>query len=225
MTATATSIYLQFTTWTTSSTETTVLVGPHSINGQMGLPVVQSQSTIVDVWSHWEGFTTTTSFSEMTAAFGPWSISTTSNTIKLIYKTLVTQINPYISCACVPYSFSFVLAMYSSWANNAQQSVTRTYSQMVVGGTYSVSFWYATTTENGYAPNNFQVTLGGTTVWNTVPTSTSWVRHATALCRAALCRVLLCCAVLCCVVLCCAVLCCVMLGWDGMGCIVRCGAV
>ncbi len=190
MTATSTSIYLQFTTWTTSSTETTVLVGPHSINGQMGLSVVQSQSMIVDVWSHWEGFTTATGFSEVIAAFGPWSISRTAETIKLVYKAFNSP--NYIACSCVPYGFSYVLAMYSSTANNAQQSVTRTYSQMVVGGTYSVSFWYARNTDAFTTPNNFQVTLGGTTVWTTVPTSSSWVRCVTVPCYDVLC----CCVVL-----------------------------
>jgi hypothetical protein len=130
-------------------------------------------------WSNWDGLTTSTVLG-VTAAFGPWSISTTTTGVKLVVKTLVTQGN-YISCACVPYGFSYVLAIYSGATNNAQQSVTRTYAQMVVGGTYSVSFWYATTTESNYAPKNFQVTLGGTIVWNTVPTSTSWVSHATVL--------------------------------------------
>jgi hypothetical protein len=75
--------------------------------------------------------------------------------------------------------------------------VTRTYGQMVVGGTYSVSFWYATTTESNYAPNNFQVTLGGTIVWNTVPTSTSWVRYANVLCCVVRCDAVLWCAAQC----------------------------
>jgi hypothetical protein len=158
-------------------------------------------------WSNWEGLTTDTGSVTMTAAFGPWSISTTTAAMRLVYKAFVSP--NYIACSCVPYGFSYVLAIYSGATNNAQQSLMRTYGQMVVGGTYSVSFWYARTADASNTPNNFQVTLGGTAVWNTVPTSASWVSHATVLCCVVLYCVVRC--VVCCVVLCGAVLRCAAL--------------
>ena len=132
-------------------------------------------------WGNWEGLVSTTTFADMTGTFGAWSVVTTAATIKLVNKAFTTSVGNYIVCACYPYGHTYGLAMYTTNVNNEQQSVQRTYTQLVVGGNYSVSFWYAKTGgDDSVAPTNFQVTLGGTPVWSTAPTSKSWVRSATA---------------------------------------------
>ena len=179
VTATSTSMDLKFTTWTTTSTTTTVVVGAYSLNGQMSLPVVPTTQVVNFGWSDWEGLTSTSTFVDMSTAFGAWTATATASNMKLVNKAFTTSVGNYIVCGCYPYGHTYGLAMYTTNVNNEQQGVQRTYTQLVVGGSYSVSFWYAKTNEDAYAPTNFLVTLGGTTVWNTAPASKSWVRQDT----------------------------------------------
>ena len=176
VTAASTSMALKFTTWTTDGLTKTVLVGAYSLNGQMSLPVVPTTQVVNFGWSDWEGLTSTSSFVDMSTTFGAWSAVATASNMKLVNKAFNGN---YIACACYPYGHTYGLAMYTTNVNNNQQGVQRTYTQLVVGGSYSVSFWYAKTNEDVYAPTNFQVTLGGTPVWSTAPTSKSWVRQDT----------------------------------------------
>ena len=80
---------------------------------------------------------------------------------------------------------------YAGWLQTGSTSpvvINRSFANAVVGGQYSLSFWFATracgNTWSCLTPNSFTVALASAVVWSTLPTSASWqycvTRNATA---------------------------------------------
>ena len=159
------------------------LVGPvQSTASATASSSVSSNSSVVFINSgmipfgyvNWDGITTTTTF------------NTYSNGNGQIYYTLLTSassggqpVNAFVYKGLQNFPSSNPAGLtYSNWwqINTPQTSgLSRTFrTDLVVGGVYSASFWHVQRANGNPAPTVFVVTIGGNTVWNTPPTSTSW---------------------------------------------------
>jgi hypothetical protein len=116
------------------------------------------------------------------ALIGPWTVILQptlyySNGAK---NTLyVVQANKQSFPTSIPggYSCFMWFQLYSN--DPVQTGVSRSYGFLTVGNAYSVSFWYVQRANGQAGPPVFKVTLDGKTVWNTSPSSPSWVRVQT----------------------------------------------
>jgi len=117
---------------------------------------------------------------------GPWTIVKKGNAgIHLLWVFNNNQYFPQY----VPGGYTYALwIQVSGQGGSGINGATTTFNvPTTVGNPYSVSFWYVARANGQPAPPYFQVTLGGTVVWNTSPTSLSWVRKQPH-CRTPLCE-------------------------------------
>jgi len=197
--ASSTSLQLAISAWSTTGvfSDNNMLVGPVTLNGPVpsstpynaagATSTLTARTGMMAIsTSNWDGYATSsalgtggfTAYSN-NALVGPWTVilqpsalSGQNNQMLLAQANKQTQNFP----TSVPggYSCFFWFQLFSN--DPVQTGVSRNYGFLTVGNAYSVSFWYVQRANGPAGPPVFKVTLGGKTVWNTSPSSTSWVR-------------------------------------------------
>ena len=76
-----------------------------------------------------------------------------------------------------PNGLGYALWMQSIYciSNALPTKVTRTFATCITGASYYVTFWYVLRSGTA-SPNAFQLSLDGTTVFQTPPTSNAWIQ-------------------------------------------------
>jgi hypothetical protein len=161
-----------------SVSDTSMGLGPFTLVGQMALPAVPSAKSW---WQSWDGYaivsscSTTNGFKSYVTGntIGSWTVSKLNNgQVALIY----------VGCQDFPSTNPYD-QYYSVWLQSSGtpvNSISRAYTEVTTGTSYTVQFWYvARYADASSLPTNFAVTLDSTTVWNTPPSSRSWVSTAT----------------------------------------------
>ena len=171
-----------------TSAEYDMALSAVTLNGQLSLPVlsnVLSAGLLSHEYSTFDGYFTfggqpgpgnsLGGISTLSAGtvLGPW---TTTGSV-LVYNTGAGS-SPYGGVSN-PYGGAYALWLQTSSGSNS--GITRTFKQRVVGGSYMASFWYMKR-DSTLVPTSFVVTLGGTVVWNQVPSTdgNTWVQVASS---------------------------------------------
>ena len=161
-----------------SVTDTSMGLGPFALVGQMALPAVPSAKSW---WQSWDGYaiigSCTTNNGVQTYVtgntIGSWTVSKLNGGLVALV---------YVGCQDFPSTNPYD-QYYSVWLQSGGtpvNSISRAYTEVTAGTSYSVQFWYvARSPDASSAPTNFAVTCDSTTVWNTPPSSTSWVSTTT----------------------------------------------
>ena len=187
-TITSSSASLVFTvTYSGTQSEYDMAIGAVTLNGQMSLPVLPNVLTaglLSHEYSTFDGYftfglfagpgTTAGGVSVISAGtvLGPWTTTGTN----IVYQTTVTG---KFGNVALPYGGAYALWFQPSSSNTP--GITRTFTNRVVGGSYMVTFWNMLCGSTS-GPTSFAVTLGGTVVWNQVPTvgGNTWVQVASS---------------------------------------------
>ena len=163
-----------------TSAEYDMALSAVTLNGQMSMPVlpnVLNGGLLSHEYSTFDGYFTfgygKTSQLSAGTVVGPW----TTSGIVVVYQTSTGKFGNVAQ----PYGGAYALWLQPSSSNSP--GITRTFTNRVVGGSYMVSFWnMLCTTGTSLGPTFFVVTLGGTVVWNQVPTTrdNTWVQVASS---------------------------------------------
>ena len=188
-TVTSASASLVFTaSFSGTSTEYYMALSAVTLNGQMSLPVlpsVLSAGLLSHEYSTFDGYYTfginvATGNSNVYlwlsvgTVVGQW---TTTGSV-IVYQTTASS---KFGNVALPYGGAY--AFWLQATTNNSPGIFRTFTNRVVGGSYMVSFWnMLCSTGTSLGPTSFVVTLGGTVVWNQVPTTggNTWVQVASS---------------------------------------------
>ena len=200
--ASSTSLQLAISAWSTTgvSSDNNMLVGPVTLNGPVpsstpynaagATSTLTARTGMMAIsTSNWDGYASSTALGTggftgtytNNALVGPWTVINQPSAVgqgnQMILAQAIKQTQSFPTSIPGGYSCFMWFQLYSN--DPVQTGVSRNYGFLTVGNAYSVSFWYVQRANGPAGPPVFKVTLGGKTVWNTSPSSTSWVRVQT----------------------------------------------